>query len=756
MSEKKRILKERAEQLARRPEPREEAREYIEVLEFRMASERYAIEVATVHGVVPLQQYAHVPCTPAFVFGIMNVRGRIVSLVDLRQFFNLPGTIVAPQTTVIILRNPAMEFGVLADAVHATRSVPMAMRSFRPLLRRVAADPSSYEGLPPTALFCSTAAESSRIHAYRCGRRSIHDRKRPGERESSEGNPFAVVFPKSPGTRGTFAGRGRYKMKWLDNLSTRNKLVLGFGLLIVILAATILIASYSIAGIAAQQQNLTDREIPLALGLETFRGDLNRQHSQFLQLTLTEDPAKRAALEQELRQYSDQIDTNLATLSALGQDDPAFVEQLDTIMADLAAYRETREEQINLINAGNASAAQNLSLTVQAGRIESLRSQALDLINVSQQNVHTQEDAALRQIAQTQLIMGIMGLVAVIAGIVLVMTLTASIAHPLRRISMVAEQVAAGDLSVQVPEDDRSDEVGMLNQSTRQMVESLRTMNQQIQEGINVLATSVNEITSSMAQISSGAQETATAISQTTTTAEEVRQTTQTVSQKAKDVSDLTRHASEMAQKGRASVDETIQGMNRIQAQMNAIGESIARLNEQNQAIGEIIDVVDDITEQVNILSVNAAIEAARAGAEGKGFAVVAQEIRSLAEQTKQATTQIQRILKDVQRSVSAAVMAVDQGNRVVEAGVQQSRLTGQSIRSLEDTNTDSARAASHIAASSQEQLVGMEQVASAMESIKIASTQNVQAAREGETIARNLQELGLKLRALMDRYKHT
>ena len=84
----------------------------------------------------------------------------------------------------------------------------------------------------------------------------------------------------------------------------------------------------------------------------------------------------------------------------------------------------------------------------------------------------------------------------------------------------------------------------------------------------------------------------------------------------------------------------------------------------------EATNLINDISDQINLLSLNASIEAARAGEQGKGFAVVAQEIRSLAEQSKQATAQVRDILSDVQKATAAAVMATEQGSKAVDAGV--------------------------------------------------------------------------------------
>ena len=134
---------------------------------------------------------------------------------------------------------------------------------------------------------------------------------------------------------------------------------------------------------------------------------------------------------------------------------------------------------------------------------------------------------------------------------------------------------------------------------------------------------------------------------------------------------------------GRKSVESAIEGMQRIREQMESIAESIVQLSEQSQAIGEIIATVNDLAEQSNLLAVNAAIEAAKAGEQGKGFAVVAQEVKSLAEQSKQATAQVRTILGDIQKATSAAVMATEQGSKAVEAGVKQSGEAGESIRQL-------------------------------------------------------------------------
>jgi methyl-accepting chemotaxis protein len=244
-------------------------------------------------------------------------------------------------------------------------------------------------------------------------------------------------------------------------------------------------------------------------------------------------------------------------------------------------------------------------------------------------------------------------------------------------------------------------------------------------------------------------------VSETTTTVEEVKQTAEMTNQKAKRVSDLGQKNAEISQAGLKSIEDTINGMNRIREQMGSIADMVVRLSEQSQAIGEIIATVNDIAEQSNLLAVNASIEAAKAGEQGKGFAVVAQEIRSLAAQSKQATTQVRNILFDVQKAIGSAVMATEQGSKAVEEGVKLSTQAGEAIDILaESVVKEATNAAIQIVASSQQQLIGMDQVVSAMENIRESSFQMASSTKQTEKAAHDLHNLGQRLQEIVKGYK--
>ena len=125
MQSKDSILKARARALAKEPEQAVAARSFIEITEFRLASETYGIESSFVREVYPLKDFTPLPGVPPFVLGIVNVHGQILSVVDLKKFFNLPDKGLGELNKVIILHNGRMEFGILADAVLGTQSVPL-------------------------------------------------------------------------------------------------------------------------------------------------------------------------------------------------------------------------------------------------------------------------------------------------------------------------------------------------------------------------------------------------------------------------------------------------------------------------------------------------------------------------------------------------------------------------------------------------------------------------------------------------------
>jgi len=497
------------------------------------------------------------------------------------------------------------------------------------------------------------------------------------------------------------------------------------------------------------------------------------------------------------RTAHDNIDHQLKTLREQIKDNPDQQRRLDQLeplingeagkFAEMQESIDTRREQ------GFESAVQLVRTDRGRNIMVKIRQTVKDMEEVESGLLAQRTVEADRSSANAKRVIVLGTLAAFLVLAIAAVIITRNIARPLQEISVIAERIEAGDLSLAIAVSRRTDEVGALNRSFSRMtdslngmarvasqiaagdlrvkikpqsekdvlgnafaamVENLQRLTGELTEGVSVLGTAANEISVSTTQLAASASESAAAVSQTTTTVEEVRQTAEVASQKARDVSESAQKAAQTTVSGRKSIQDVDSGMNRIRLQMDAIAASMARLNEQSQTIGQIIATVEDLSGQSNLLAVNAAIEAAKAGEHGKGFGVVAQEVKSLAERSRQATNQVRTILNDVQKATATAVLATEQGTKAVESGARQTEAAGESIQGLSDSVTAAAQAATQIAASSQQQLVGVDQVATAMESIKQASTQNVASAKQLETAARDLSELGQRLKQLVAKYQ--
>lgn len=425
--------------------------------------------------------------------------------------------------------------------------------------------------------------------------------------------------------------------------------------------------------------------------------------------------------------------------------------------------------------------------------LERFRAQLRELeAETTRLSAHISEDSAAHSRRILALVAGA-GASAILLGLLLAMAIARSITGPLRQVVTAVDRIAGGDLDQALPLTARKDEIGclqnafarmsgslldvarsmeriargeltlevqpqserdLMGRALKSMTANLRELARKTRETVTVLASSVGQISASASQLSASSAETATAVSQTTATVAEVRQTAQLTSEKANLVAESARRAAENARMGASASEEAMEGIRLITEKMDFIAQNIVKLSEKSQDIGEIIGAVRGLAEQSNILAVNASIEASRAGEEGKGFVVVAAEIRSLAEQSKEAIRQIRAGLEDIQKATTSSVMATEEGGKAVMTGRDKAAASREAILAMAGSVQAASEAAVQIAASSKEELVGMDQVGTAMDSIRQASTQNLESASQLEESVKGLSDLSADLLKLAERYK--
>jgi methyl-accepting chemotaxis protein len=298
------------------------------------------------------------------------------------------------------------------------------------------------------------------------------------------------------------------------------------------------------------------------------------------------------------------------------------------------------------------------------------------------------------------------------AAALLVFAISRGITRPLGRVMGVASQISEGDvdgarrrLREILPRRENvgngegggdgfdgkhyRDEIWQLTAVFESMTESLHSLLGQVQKtGIQVVG-AATEISASSRQLQATAHQQAASTNQVNATSKQIASRSRDLARTIDEVSKLASDSAEMADEGRRGLEDMERSMTDFADATGSISSQLESINEKAVNIGSIVTTITRVSDQTNLLSLNAAIEAEKAGEYGLGFSVVAREIRRLADQTAVATLNIEQMVEEMQTAVTRGVSEADHFVNRVNAAIQQVRRIGRQVsQAIEEMQT--------------------------------------------------------------------
>jgi methyl-accepting chemotaxis protein WspA len=369
-----------------------------------------------------------------------------------------------------------------------------------------------------------------------------------------------------------------------------------------------------------------------------------------------------------------------------------------TVTAARAAmefYRLRDDEFVPAVRSGDRARIDTL-LAQMNQRYEAHRVAIDEVVRLSTERNASFESQAADVVADRQRTLLMLGLAILVVVAVMAWVAQRTARALSQRIALAGEiagRVAAGDLTTEVPQADDRDESGRLLQAIGRMSANLRALVTRARQASIELMSTATEFAATSRQQESTVQsfgastnEIAAAVKQITATSGELLATMEGVNAVAAQTADL----AEQGQTGLATLDQT---MDRLAQATTTMAARLAAIREEAADITGVVTTISKVADQTNLLSINAAIEAEKAGEQGLGFLVLAREIRRLADQTAVATLDIESMVKQMQSAVSAGVMEIDRFAEEVRAGVGNvGRIGGQFGQIISQVRTLSER----------------------------------------------------------------
>ncbi len=349
------------------------------------------------------------------------------------------------------------------------------------------------------------------------------------------------------------------------------------------------------------------------------------------------------------------------------------------------------------------------------------------------------------------LAMGLVG-ICVVGGLGLVVTLR--VAARIRGAAEAADRIARGDLTHAIEQSTSGDESGQLMRSMHTMDANLNSLVGNVKQASIRLNSTATEIAATSRQQEASSATFGAASNQIAAAVMEISATGRDLVKTMESVDRMAAETATLAGAGQTSLQSMEGVMRDLDAATGSVSDKLNAINERSQKITSVVTTITKVADQTNILSINAAIEAEKAGEYGSGFLVIAREIRRLADQTASATMDIEQMVQQMQGAVSSGVMEMDRFADQVRRGVREVALAGSQLTEIIDRVNRSTESFKQVNESMRAQSEGAQQISEAMGSLVSNANQTVQSVKEFSQAASDLQSAISLLRDTVAQFK--
>ena len=538
----------------------------------------------------------------------------------------------------------------------------------------------------------------------------------------------------------------------MKNWTVRQRIIWSFGAVIALMIGMGVFAFNRLATIEQETAGLQKDSMPGLYYSNQIMIDWFKTFSLAERHVLSPDRMEKQKVEALLETQRIRMDDVIKAyeLTIVTAKDRQLFETFKTLRAP---YARLQEEVVRLSHGQDSQAVTVFIANQLEPEFEKVQATIQAILDFNKGNTDTSTALIMRTVVGAERgllsVLGITFVLALFSGY----SLVRAINEPLSRLVGVTEAMRQADFTKRVALD-RQDEFGTLGDGFNRMADDLTALIGQVQQSGLQVNTSVNEIAATAKEQQATASEIAATTTEIGATSKEISATSKELVKTMGEVSTVAEQSATLASSGQAGLARMEGTMRHVMEAAGGINAKLAVLSEKAGNINQVVTTITKVADQTNLLSLNAAIEAEKAGEYGRGFAVVATEIRRLADQTAVATYDIEQMVKEMQSAVSAGVMGMDKFSEEVRRGMQEVQQVGGQLAQIIQQVQALAPRVESVNEGMQAQATGAEQISQALTQLSEAAQQTVESLRQSGLAIDELNKVSSGLRNGVSRFK--